>query len=168
MADVSDREFLLALRDADKEAVATALAAAEKAVAAALAAAEKAVAKAEIATEKRFEATNEFREQLSDQAATFISRIEFDAKHGALDDRIATLSAVVDAKLAGIETKVGQTMPRTETAQRLNSLEGTIAALSSRVDSREGKSSGVAASWGYLVGAVGMLSGFVALIVVLR
>jgi hypothetical protein len=45
----------------------------------ALEAAEKAVLKAENASEKRFEAVNEFRATLSDQAATFITRKEVEA-----------------------------------------------------------------------------------------
>jgi hypothetical protein len=40
----------------------------------ALAASEKAIMKAETATEKRFEAVNEFRQTLSDQAANFVTR----------------------------------------------------------------------------------------------
>ena len=48
----------------------------DRAVLAALAAAEKAVSKAEIAAEKRFDAVNEFRGQLKDQAATFVTRTE--------------------------------------------------------------------------------------------
>jgi hypothetical protein len=53
-----------------------ALAAAEKQAALAMAAAEKAVSKAEIASEKRFDSVNEFRGQLKDQTATFITRAE--------------------------------------------------------------------------------------------
>ena len=45
----------------------------------ALEAAEKAVLKAENASEKRFEAVNEFRATLSDQAAAFITRKEVEA-----------------------------------------------------------------------------------------
>jgi hypothetical protein len=41
--------------------------------------AEKAIAKAETATERRFEGVNEFRAQLSDQAARFITRDELSA-----------------------------------------------------------------------------------------
>lgn len=46
----------------------------ENAVAAALQAAKEAVNKAETAAEKRFDAVNEFRGQLADQAATFMPR----------------------------------------------------------------------------------------------
>lgn len=45
-------------------------------VALALTASEKAIGKAEIATEKRFDAVNEFRAQLADQARTFMPRNE--------------------------------------------------------------------------------------------
>ena len=46
----------------------------------ALASAEKAVDKAAAATDKRFESSNGYREQLANQAATFLSRNEFDAR----------------------------------------------------------------------------------------
>jgi len=60
----------------------------EKAVAAALAAAEKAVTKAELAAEKRFDAVNEFRGQLKDQAATFATRNEIDIRFKSLEEKI--------------------------------------------------------------------------------
>jgi Flp pilus assembly protein TadB len=66
------------------------------AIAAALLAAEKAVTKAEAANERRFEGVNEFRQTLSDQAATFISRVEFDAQRKAYEDRVRELAARVD------------------------------------------------------------------------
>jgi ABC-type Zn uptake system ZnuABC Zn-binding protein ZnuA len=53
-----------------------ALQAQDKKVEAAYLAAEKAVNKAEAASEKRFESINEFRAQLKDQQATFITRSE--------------------------------------------------------------------------------------------
>lgn len=66
------------------------------AVAAALAAAEKAVAKAEGAAEKRFDGVNAFREQLADQAATFITRAEYGATAKATDDKIGELKGRAD------------------------------------------------------------------------
>lgn len=57
----------------------------------ALQAAEKAVTKAEVAAERRFEAVNEFRGQLSDQAQTFMPRSEADVRFGALTKDIAEL-----------------------------------------------------------------------------
>lgn len=125
MAGVSLREHLLALMaekdlrdqqrfDAQQQALTAALLAADTAVRAAQAAAEKAVAKAEAATEKRFESVNEFRQSLSDQTASFPSRVELQA----LADRVADLAT--------------------------------------RMDRTEGKSTGLNAGWGYLLGALGL------------
>jgi biopolymer transport protein ExbB/TolQ len=61
-------------------------------VAAALAAAEKATTKAETAADKRFEATNEFRGQLKDQAATLMSRAEAQALYDRNTERIGELA----------------------------------------------------------------------------
>lgn len=58
--------------------------AAEKAVNTALESAEQAVQKAEAASDKRFESVNEFRGQLSDQTAQFVTRVE----HTALKERL--------------------------------------------------------------------------------
>ena len=56
-----------------------------QAIASALLAAEKAVTKADAATEKRFDGVNEFRRTLSDQAATFVTKTEFNALKERLD-----------------------------------------------------------------------------------
>lgn len=92
-----------------------------KAIDAALEAAEKAVSKAESANEKRFESVNEFRQTLSDQAATFINNDQFET------------------------------------------LRQSIAALNTRLDRIEGRSTGLNAGWVYLGGAVTLLLGFAAL-----
>jgi len=105
-SDVSLREYFEALlrekdaRDSQRyddqvKAVGAALLAQQSAVAAALAAAEKAVAKAETATEKRFEATNEFRAQLTDQAGTFMPRVEAEQRLSTLSDKIDELKTAV-------------------------------------------------------------------------
>lgn len=57
----------------------------EKAVSAALQAQKEAVTKAEVAAEKRFESVNEFRQQLSDQAASFMPRREAEQRLGVLE-----------------------------------------------------------------------------------
>jgi CHASE3 domain sensor protein len=64
----------------------------EVGVNAALLAAEKAVAKAETAAEKRFESVNEFRAQLSDQASTFLSRVEAQAEQRRVVEKIEELT----------------------------------------------------------------------------
>lgn len=75
----------------------------DKAVQAALLAAKEAVLKAEVASEKRFESVNEFRQQLSDQTNTFLTRNEYAANHSALEDK---LTGVVDRmNLADGKTK---------------------------------------------------------------
>jgi hypothetical protein len=53
----------------------------------ALTSSKEAVAKAETATEKRFDAVNEFRGQLKDQASTLLPRAEAEAKFKAYDDK---------------------------------------------------------------------------------
>lgn len=80
----------------------------DKQIAIALTSAEKAVTKAEAATEKRFDSVNEFRKTLSDQASSFVTRVEYDT-------------------------------------------------LKERIDRSEGKSLGLSAGWGYLVGIVGIV-----------
>jgi hypothetical protein len=88
--------------DAQGQALTAALLAAEKAVQTALIAAEKAVAKAETANEKRFESVNEFRKTLSDQTASFPSRVELQA----LADRVTDLATRMD-KTEGRSTGAG-------------------------------------------------------------
>lgn len=53
-------------------------AAAQDAITAALASVKEAMTKAETANERRFESVNEFRQTLTDQAATFATRDQFD------------------------------------------------------------------------------------------
>jgi len=83
--------------------------AAERAVQAALLSAEKAVTKAEVAQEKRLEGVNEFRAQLTDQAATFIRREEVDIRFGAMADRLNETNTRV-TKIE--ENKLGATASR--------------------------------------------------------
>lgn len=64
------------LRDADILANDQRFKAQEQAVASALQAVEKGTTKTDTATEKRFDGVNEFRNQLKDQAGTFITRNE--------------------------------------------------------------------------------------------
>jgi hypothetical protein len=83
-----DQRFL----DSDK-AVQAALQGADKAVQAALDAAKEAVTKAELAAEKRFDAVNEFRGQLTDQAQTFMPRAEAEIRLVNLQERIDVATA---------------------------------------------------------------------------
>jgi hypothetical protein len=99
--------------DQDK-AVQAALVSQEKAVAAALDAAQRAVIKAEIAQEKRNEATNEFRGQLSDQAATLMPRAEAEQRLSALDAKFAQLHKADEDKIAELMKSRDQTTGRSK------------------------------------------------------
>lgn len=89
-----------ALRLADKEAVATALAAAEKAVTAALTASEKAILKAETSADKRAEASNEIRQAMIDQQKNFASIDTIEAAKQRID-KLETALLTSGAKSAG-------------------------------------------------------------------
>jgi hypothetical protein len=69
----------------------------QKAVEAALASADRAVVKAEAASDKRFDSVNEFRKTLSDETATFLTRLEYEHEHKALYDKVQELTARVSA-----------------------------------------------------------------------
>jgi hypothetical protein len=90
----------------------------EKAVAAALQAAEKAVQKAETAAEKRFDSVNEFRGQLTDQAATFMPRLEAEQRIGQQAER-----------LAGLESRMERQGGRQEGVGRFGGVLVSIASL---------------------------------------
>lgn len=66
----------------------------EKAVDAALAAAKEATQKAESAAERRFDALNEMRAMVNDQAALYLTRNEYEAKHEGLVQKVDTLQKV--------------------------------------------------------------------------
>jgi len=108
-----DRRFLEAA-----QAVATAANAQQRAIDAALISAEKAVDKANTANEKRFEGVNEFRGQLTDQAATFIARPEYASTIDALGDKVDTL----DSRLTGVQgAQVGAEQVTLAAAAKTNS-----------------------------------------------
>src|ERR1019366_7471308 len=80
---------------AAEKAVTTAMTAAEKAVAAALTAAKEAVTKAEISQGKTNDNQNEFRQQLRDQAATFLPKSEYLLAHENLVDKLGIANDVI-------------------------------------------------------------------------
>jgi hypothetical protein len=92
------KEHFEALREADKEAVSTALAAAEKAVTAALTASEKAILKAENAADKRAEASNEIRGAMVDAQKSFADKEGTERRLKALEDsQLAASSKTIGA-----------------------------------------------------------------------
>jgi uncharacterized protein YdcH (DUF465 family) len=143
--------------DQDK-AVIAALAAQEKAVAAALASADRAVAVLATSTEKRLEGLNEFRQQLSDLIRTLISRDEALQRIEALGDKL-------DQVTARFEQADKASQVRYDEKMRENALK--IADLSSRLDTRDGRTSGVGASWQLVVGIVLLVAAVVGMYVAL-
>jgi hypothetical protein len=125
----------------------TAFNAADKAVTAALEAAEKAVGKAEIAAEKRFDAVNEFRAQLADQAATFLPRSEADLSIGRTTDTVHQLSATVSGLVSRAEIESAMTRNN----ERFQD-------LADRVTRAEGHGAGITSGWTYLLGAIAAVS----------
>lgn len=85
------KEYVDKLREADKEAVTTALAAAEKAVNAALISSEKAINKAEGAADDRFKAANEIRGAMRDAQATFANKGQTQLQMDSLARRVEAL-----------------------------------------------------------------------------
>ena len=69
----------------------------------AMTASEKAVSKAEAATEKRFDAVNEFRGTLSDQARLLIPREEVNARFYAYDQRVEALKEQNQKDINGLK-----------------------------------------------------------------
>lgn len=68
----------------------------ERASIVALGVAKEATDAARVASEKRFDGVNEFRQTLSDQAATFVARSEYAAGHESLNDKVLALVSRLD------------------------------------------------------------------------
>jgi len=135
---------------AQQTAMRTALEAAEKAVQTALTSAEKAVAKAEVAAEKRFESVNEFRAQLTDQAATFVNRNEAEI-------RISSLAEKLDTETKRNANRIGELELRVNS--RLDILAGTTAGSADRRSESR-------LDFGTIVQVASVLIAFVAVLIV--
>jgi hypothetical protein len=126
---------------AQQTAMRTALEAAEKAVATALTSAEKAVAKAEVAADKRFESVNEFRQQLSDQTATFPTRNEVNTRLDAIrsdtdrnQQRIGELELRLTSRLDLTQgTAAGADFSRSEYRLNVNTVLQALAVIAAAV-----------------------------------
>ena len=164
---------------AQQTAMRTALESAERAVALALLSAEKAVTKAEAAAERRFESVNEFRSQLTDQAATFMPRTESTARHEALSERLNIETTQGANRVGAVEVRVQNLVTRQELqvvldgvhARRIG-LDEQLGKLESRVTSRldttAGRSAGLNQGWVYLLGALAAVGTVVGLLMTFR
>jgi hypothetical protein len=61
---------------------------------------------AKASMEKRLEGMNEFRAQLKDQTAGFITRTEYQARHDGLDTKSMSRHDQLEARLRGVEKLV--------------------------------------------------------------
>ena len=98
MHDALQERYETQIKATDK-----AFAAQQTAMEAALAAQEKAVEKANAAGEKRFDSVNEFRAQLTDQAATFMPRQESEMTHRAMDSQFHDTTNRMGERLSKLE-----------------------------------------------------------------
>jgi chromosome segregation ATPase len=76
----------------------------------ALTSSKEAVAKAETATEKRFDAVNEFRGTLSDQAANLLPRAEAGAKFSSYDEKFDDMKKEIASLRESRSTVTGEKM----------------------------------------------------------
>jgi hypothetical protein len=142
---LTDLKVLLDERySSQTEAISTAFKSAELAVNTALTNAEKAVTKAEVAAEERFKSVNEFRAQLGDQAATFLTRTEYDTAHTNLVQRFESESKRLADRFSDLEqneNRIHQEMqkPHEEIMRAVTALD---AKTSSRLDLLAGQSMG--------------------------
>lgn len=138
-------------------------AAQETAVANALAAAKEAVDKAEAATEKRFEAVNEFRAQLNDQAARLMTRDESLSRHNRTAEQITDLQGRIDSE---------NRLARERTEGDVNTLrerhDKDMALINSRLDLTQGARQGMQQGWAMLLAAVGLAGGVIGILAVIN
>lgn len=132
---------------AQQTAMQTALTAQKLAVDTALGAADRAVTKAETAAEKRFESVNEFRSTLSDQQATFMPRGEATALFKSHDEKLSAIQSNYDNRLEAL---------RASFEKSNEALVKEIASLRESRSETSGKSLGMNALWGYIIGAAGV------------
>lgn len=94
------------LRDTDQRNIDARFVAAEERTTLALTAADRAVVKAETATEKRFDAVNEFRATLADQAATLMPRAEAEIRLRSMSEQIEELRGTRRSGFASVGATV--------------------------------------------------------------
>ena len=141
----------------------------QKAIDAALLAADRAVSKSEVATEKRFESVNEFRAQLSDQVATFISRSEYALSHTALSEKMEAITQRQEIKSNEIKDQISGLIPRLEFVGIISSINEKVNSSLERIDEKlnisiarlditQGKVVGAAASRDIIMAAAVIVS----------
>lgn len=134
---------------------------------------EKAIAKAEAANKERFESMNRFREQLADQAASFMPRKEAEQGMARNTEKIEAVAAISGAhvtrveteakygqlseKIAAVESGLATKTDRAEGLAWFNQVNDKMTLITTRIDKSEGKGAGLHAGWIYILGAVAAL-----------
>jgi hypothetical protein len=157
--EAQEKAVELALTRVDRELQAHFHAAREE-VHAALASADKAIAKSEASTDKRFDSVNEFRAQLSDQAATFMMRSESLARHDRTAEQVSEMAGRHENDIRMARERFESDL--TALRQRF---ESDIATINSRLDRNAGTASGLDKAWGYLIGGIGLAGAVVGIII---
>ena len=135
----------------------------------------------------------EKRLQSADQAADVRNEQRFTAQQQAIKDALTSQKEAVAAALVAAEKAVlvaetnaekwraasnewrgamndreRNLMPRTETEKGMQALADKLDSLATRMDRNEGRSGGLNAGWGILVGAVGLLAALIAIFFTLK
>jgi len=147
-------------------------------------ASETAIAKAETANEKRFATMNAFREQLADQASSFMPRRESEAAMARNTEKIDALAGTantyttrveLDARFTQINDKIdtfgqelGSKTNRAESLSWFNQTTDKMALIMTRLDRSEGKGAGLHAGWLYVLGALGAIGTLISLYVAFK
>jgi hypothetical protein len=154
----ADRDKLADERLAQqRDALKVAIDAQDKLTQAALNAADRAVVKAETATEKRFEAVNEFRQTLSDQASLYVTRKEIEQAIKTITDKVEHNTAAIATMMSREEVDARLSAQSMQTQILKQGNADKIADLTAHVNRTEGKGSGMDKMWAIVVGIIGLI-----------
>lgn len=140
---------------AQRAATDAAVVSAKDALSAALSASEKAIQKAAEATEKRFTGVNEFRAQLTDQAATFVRKVEVDYRFMGIEK---TLEADHQRQHA-VDLKFAEYVPSVQLDRHEAELSVWRRAVDAQLIAAQSKSGLIYAAVGTVIAAGALLVG---------
>jgi exonuclease VII large subunit len=158
LSDLTEARFVTyrTLIDSQAEKVALALDASERAISKQEDVTQRALNKQETATEKRFEGVNAFRQQLNDQARTFMPRTEVDA-----------LGAQWTTRMRELNDLVAGTMTRTEALALAERNAERIQELTDRMNRSEGQHVGAKDNKAGIYAAIGALAVVITVVVLI-
>lgn len=154
---LTDAKFVTyrTLIDSQAEKVALALEATEKAIGKAETATTKAIDKAEAANDARFASVNEFRQQLNDQARTFMPRTEAVQLAGQATQRIRELTEAAPTMATKLELQA-----------MTDRLSERIAELADRMNRTEGRDTGVKDYRGIIFASLAALISTISVVII--